>query len=172
MVSQITSLIIRNLQTIRHQKANVICHIITPIACLFFIYIIKAIVETEIMKTRFSLKLDVPIIFNVPLYSKFKYSNLTAKTESCEEWYLYDFEKDANNTETREFFKKLLDSNNTIRFFCDDNQENFNQSPFFREPYEVQENANESSLDIYLYDKTLELTYIEIEKLFNQSSLA
>ena len=90
MVNQVSSLLIRHFQTVYHQKANIACNIITPIMCLFFIWIVKAIVQEEITKTRFSVKLDIPIIFNVPIYNKLKYSNLTAKTTSCEEWYLYD----------------------------------------------------------------------------------
>lgn len=172
MVTQISSLIIRNLQTIRHQKAMVICHIITPIVCLLFIYIIKNIVESEIMKTRFSLKLDVPIIFNVPLYSKFKYSNLTAKTDTCEEWYLYDFEKEANDSETRELFGKLLDTNNILQFYCDDNNKSTNSSPFFIDICKITNCSDGGSIDMYLYNKTLELNYIELEKLYDPKSLS
>ena len=93
MVNQVSSLLIRHFQTIYHQKANIICNIITPIMCLFFIWIVKAIVQEEITKTRFSVKLDIPIVFNVPFYSKLKYSNLTAKTTTCQEWYLYELKK-------------------------------------------------------------------------------
>ena len=107
MVSQISALLKRNFQTIRHQKLNFFCNIITPIACLFFIWIIKAIVQVAIAKTEFSVKLDIPVIFNVPLYSKLKYLNLTAKTTTCEEWYLYDFENRTDNI-TRNYFKIFL----------------------------------------------------------------
>ena len=60
MVSQVATLLLRNIQTIRHQKLNLFCNIISPIACLFFIWVVKTIVKEEITKTRFSIKLDIP----------------------------------------------------------------------------------------------------------------
>ena len=107
MANQVLTLLLRNIHTIRHQKLNLFCNVITPVACLFFIWVVKAIVEEEITKTRFSIKLDIPIIFNVPLYSKLKYLNLTAKTTICEEWYLYEYEN-KSDINAKKFFKEII----------------------------------------------------------------
>ena len=170
MVNQVSTLLKRNFQTIRHQKLNFFCNIITPIACLFFIWVVKAIVQEAITKTRFSIKLDIPIIFNVPLYGKLKYLNLTAKTTICEEWYLYDFENRTDNI-TRKYFEDMINSEYTLKSFCDDNPPQFNYSPYFRTPEEVQILDNETDINSYLYDRAFELNYIELEILFNETSM-
>ena len=169
MVSQISALLKRNFQTIRHQKLNFFCNIISPIACLFFIWIIKAIVQVAIAKTEFSVKLDIPVIFNVPLYSKLKYLNLTAKTTTCEEWYLYDFENRTDNI-TRNYFEDIINSENILKFFCDDNPPQFNNSPYFLTHEEVQILDNETDINSYLYDRSFELNFIELEELLNETS--
>ena len=170
MANQVLTLLLRNIHTIRHQKLNLFCNIITPIACLFFIWVVKAIVEEEITKTRFSIKLDIPIIFNVPLYSKLKYLNLTAKTTICEEWYLYDYEN-KSDINAKKFFKEMIESNNTIKSFCDDNPANHTLSPYFLRPKDVQILENETDINSYLYDRAFELNYIDLETLFNETSL-
>ena len=170
MANQVLTLLIRNFQTIRHQKVNMVCNIITPIACLFLIWVIKAIVKEEITKTGYSLKLSIPIVFNVPFYGKFKYSNLTAKTTTCEEWYLYDFENKTDNS-TRDEFEKMLNSSINLKSFCDDNPKNFNFSPFFQTAEEVFQLNNETDIDTYLYDRALELNYIDYETLLNETNL-
>lgn len=50
-----------------------------------FIMIIKIIVESQINKTGYGLKVQMPILFNIPVYSKFKYANEVLKISSCEE---------------------------------------------------------------------------------------
>ena len=170
MANQVLTLLLRNIHTIRHQKLNLFCNIITPIACLFFIWVVKAIVEEEITKTRFSIKLDIPIIFNVPLYSKLKYLNLTAKTTICEEWYLYEYEN-KSDINTKKFFEEMIESNNTIKSFCDDNPVNHTVSPYFLRPKDVQILENETDINSYLYDRAFELNYIDLETLFNETSL-
>ena len=170
MANQVLTLLLRNIHTIRHQKLNLFCNIITPIACLFFIWVVKAIVEEEITKTRFSIKLDIPIIFNVPLYSKLKYLNLTAKTTICEEWYLYEYEN-KSDINVQQFFEEMIESNNTIKSFCDDNPENHTLSPYFLRPKDVQILENETDINSYLYDRAFELNYIDLETLFNETSL-
>ena len=170
MANQVLTILIRNLQTVRHQKLNLFCNIVTPIACLFFIWVVKAIVQDEITKTRFSIKLDIPIIFNVPLYSKLKYLNLTAKTTICEEWYLYEYEN-KNDTDAKKFFEDMINSNDTIKTFCEDNPENHTISPYFLRPKDVQKLANETDINSYLYDRAFELNYIDLETLFNETSL-
>ena len=170
MANQVITILIKNLQTVRHQKLNLFCNIISPIACLFFIWVVKTIVKEEITKTRFSVKLDVPIIFNVPLYTKFKYLNLTAKTTICEEWYLYDFDNRTNLTQ-RAIFENMIKSNDTIKSFCDDNPKEYNISPYFLEPKDVQILQNETDINSYLYDRAFELNYIDLDTLFNETSL-
>ena len=170
MVNQVSSLLIRHFQTIYHQKANIICNIITPIMCLFFIWIVKAIVQEEITKTRFSVKLDIPIVFNVPFYSKLKYSNLTAKTTTCQEWYLYDFEN-KSDINSKKFFNEMINSKNTLKTFCDNNPPQFNFSPYFQTTEEVQILDNETDINSYLYDRSFELNYIDIESLFTEVPL-
>ena len=170
MANQIITILIRNLQTIRHQKLNIFFNIISPIACLFFIWVVKSNIENEIKKTRFSVKLDIPIIFNVPLYSKLKYLNLTAKTIICEEWYLYDFENRTNISQ-KQFFEEMINSNNFIKYFCEDNPENHTISPYFLTPEDVKILENETDINSYLYDRTLELNYLDFKKLLNETSL-
>ena len=170
MANQVITILIKNLQTVRHQKLNLFCNIISPIACLFFIWVVKTIVKEEITKTRFSVKLDVPIIFNVPLYTKFKYLNLTAKTTICEEWYLYDFDNRTNLTQ-RAIFENMINSNDSIKSFCDDNPKEYNISPYFLEPKDVQILENETDINSYLYDRAFELNYIDLDTLFNETSL-
>jgi hypothetical protein len=53
--------------------------------CLIFIMIIKIIVESQINKTGYGLKVQMPLLFNIPIYSKFKYANEVLKITSCEE---------------------------------------------------------------------------------------
>ena len=161
MVNQVSSLLIRHFQTVYHQKANIACNIITPIMCLFFIWIVKAIVQEEITKTRFSVKLDIPIIFNVPIYNKLKYSNLTAKTTSCEEWYLYDFEN-KSDTNSKILFEEMINSSETLKSLCDNNPPQFNFSPYFQTIEDVKILDNESDINSYLYDRAFELNYILI----------
>ena len=117
--------------------------------CLLFIWIVKAIVEGAITKTRFSLKLDIPIIFNVPFYSKLKYSNLTAKTTTCEEWYLYDF-KNRTDENTKIFFDEMMNSSVNLKTFCDNNPPQFNFSPYFQTTQDVQILDNETDINSYL----------------------
>ena len=171
MVNQVSTILLRNLQTLYHQKSNIICSIITPIMCLFFIWVVKAIVQEEITKTRFSVKLDIPIIFNVPFYSKMKYSNLTAKTTSCEEWYLYDFEN-KSDTDAQKFFDEMVNSSSTLKSFCDNNPSPFNYSPYFQTTKDVQILENETDINSYLYDRAFELNYIDMESLYTEVPLS
>jgi len=47
--------------------------------------IIKILVESQIVKTGYGLKVQMPILFNIPIYSKLKYLNEVLKITSCEE---------------------------------------------------------------------------------------
>ena len=170
MVSQVSSILLRNFQTLYHQKLNLLCNIITPIMCLFGIWLVKVIVQGEITKYSFSVKLDIPILFNVPFYSKLKYSNLTAKTTSCEEWYLYDFDNKSDTT-AQIFFDEMMNSTNTLKYSCDNNPPQFNFSPYFQTPQNVQILENETDINTYLYDRAFELNYIDVEKLLREENL-
>ena len=170
MVSQVSSILLRNFQTLYHQKLNLLCNIITPIMCLFGIWLVKVIVQGEITKYSFSVKLDIPIIFNVPFYSKLKYSNLTAKTTSCEEWYLYDFDNKSDTT-AQIFFDEMMNSTSTLKYSCDNNPPQFNFSPYFQTPQNVQILENETDINTYLYDRAFELNYIDVEKLLREENL-
>ena len=170
MVSQVATLLLRNIQTIRHQKLNLFCNIISPIACLFFIWVVKTIVKEEITKTRFSIKLDIPIIFNIPLYPKLKYVDLTAKISICEEWYLYDFDNRTNIAQ-KNFFLDMIESNNTIKSYCEDNPKFHKISPYFLTPQQVQMLENETNINTYIYDRAFELNYLDLDTLFNETSL-
>ena len=170
MVNQVSTILLRNLQSLYHQKSNIICSIMTPIMCLFFIWVVKEIVQEEITKTRFSVKLDIPIIFNVPFYSKMKYSNLTAKTTSCEEWYLYDFENRTDN-KTKIFFEEMINSSDTLKSACDNNPPPFNLSPYFQTIEEVKVLENETDINSYLYNRAFELNYIDLESLYTEVPL-
>ena len=170
MVNQVSTILLRNLQSLYHQKSNIICSIMTPIMCLFFIWVVKEIVQEEITKTRFSVKLDIPIIFNVPFYSKMKYSNLTAKTTSCEEWYLYDFENRTDNN-TKIFFEEMINSSDTLKSACDNNPPPFNLSPYFQTIEEVKVLENETDINSYLYNRAFELNYIDLESLYTEVPL-
>jgi hypothetical protein len=56
--------------------------------CLGFIALIKLIVETQIKTTGINLRVDLPILFNIPIYSKFQYVEKTLKISNCEEVFL------------------------------------------------------------------------------------
>lgn len=68
-----------------------------------FIALIKLIIESTISKTSIGIKNKMPFLFNVPIYSKFKYTNDLIKISNCEEWYLFDFAENTTNKD-REFF--------------------------------------------------------------------
>ena len=41
--------------------------------------------ESQIKKTGLNLKVSMPILFNIPVYSKFQYTNEIIKMTTCEE---------------------------------------------------------------------------------------
>lgn len=93
-----------------------------------FIALIKLIIESQISKTSIGIKNKMPFLFNVPIYSKFKYTKDLIKISNCEEWYMYDF-VNRNDTETVEFFGQndgkgnssgmLKTEVNLIQSYCD-----------------------------------------------------
>lgn len=101
--SQFKGLVIKNIQLISRQKGSIICQIITPILCLGFIALIKLIVEENLSKTGLTLKIQQPILFNIPIYQKLQYSNQPVRITNCDEWYLYDYDKDTPE-EDKQFF--------------------------------------------------------------------
>ena len=81
----------------------------------------------------------MPFLFNVPIYSKLKFTKDIIKIDNCEEWYLYDFGKNATDQD-REFFGFnegkgkssgiLTADNNIIQSYCDKINKS---SPYFLE---------------------------------------
>jgi hypothetical protein len=43
------------------------------------------IVESQISKTPYGVKVQMPILFNVPIYSKLMYANEAINIQTCEE---------------------------------------------------------------------------------------
>ena len=43
------------------------------------------IVESQISKTPYGIKVQMPILFNVPIYSKLMYTNELINVKTCEE---------------------------------------------------------------------------------------
>ena len=171
MPIQITTLLQKNFNQLKHQKCNTICNIINPIIWLFVLYLGRQLAEILVIKTLPVLKTDVPVLYNIPLYSKLKYSNISAKTTNCEEWYLYDFEKEVNNTETRSFFQALISSKNMLYSYCDDNPPQFHFSPYFRTPYEARIKTDETDINKYLYNRAVDLNHIAIQTLNEEKAL-
>lgn len=62
-----------------------ILKIITPILCLGFIALIKLIIESQMGKIGLGLQIQVPLIFNLPIYNKLIYTNQSFKVNSCNE---------------------------------------------------------------------------------------
>jgi hypothetical protein len=89
MSSQFNGLLIKNIQLMGRQKGSLICQIITPLLCLGFIALIKLIVESQIGKTGITLKVQMPILFNIPIFPKFQYANEMIKVSTCEEVLFY-----------------------------------------------------------------------------------
>ena len=171
MPTQISTLLQKNFNQLKNQKCITICNIINPLIWLFVLSFLRQIAEIVVIHSLPILKTDVPLLFNIPLYSKLKYSNISSKTTNCEEWYLYDFEKEANNSKTKQFFQKLISDKNMLRAFCDDNPAQFNTSPYFRTPNEAQFNAQETDINKYLYNRAVDLNHIPIKLLDEEKAL-
>ena len=163
MPTQISTLLQKNFKQLKNRKCITICNIINPLIWLFVLSSLREIAEIIVIHSLPILKTDVPLLFNIPLYSKLKYSNISSKTTNCEEWYLYDFEKEANNSEAKEFFQRLISRKNMITSFCDDNPSQFNSSPYFRTPNEAKLNDNETDINKYLYNRGVDLNHIPIK---------
>ena len=170
MSLQISALLQKNFNQLKNHKCNTFCNIINPIIWLFVIFFARQLAEIIVIQSLPVLKTDVPVIYNIPLYSKLKYSNLSAKTTNCEEWYLYDFSEKANN-ETKAFFQNLISPKNMISSYCDDNPPQFNFSPYFRTPLEARHYPNEKSINEYLYNRGVELNHISIQILNEEKIL-
>ena len=171
MPTQISTLLQKNFKQLKNQKCITICNIINPLIWLFVLSILREIAEIIVINSLPILKTDVPLIFNIPLYSKLKYSNISSKTTNCEEWYLYDFEEEVNNSETRQFFQKLISQKNMLRTFCNDNPAQFNSSPYFRTPFEAKIYDNETNINTYLYNRAVDLNHIPIKILNEEKAL-
>ena len=171
MPTQIGALLQKNFNQLKNQKCNTICNIINPLIWIFILFFGKQLAEIIVIQSLPILKTDVPVLFNIPLYSKLKYSNISAKTTNCEEWYLYDFEKEANNTKTKLLFQELISQKNMISTFCDDNPPQFNSSPYFRTPREAKHNNDEIDINKFLYNRAVDLNHIPIKTLNKEKPL-
>ena len=170
MVHQLSTLLKKNAIQLKHHYCNSICNIINPLVWLFVIYLAKQMAEVIIIQSLPILKTDVPVIYNIPLYAKLKYSNISAKTTNCEEWYLYDFDENLNDS-SRDFFEELIGSKNMLRSFCNDNPQQFNTSPYFRTPQEAKINDTEKTINDYLYNRGVDLNRIDIKEISKEKVL-
>ena len=167
--NQLKAIIHKNYHSFLRQKGTIFCQIITPLLCLLFIYLIKIIVEEQLSKSSFGIQLNIPILFNIPLYTKLQYSDLIIKFPSCDEWYLYDFTNNSIIFENKKYFLNLINSNdNILKYYCEQNKK---INPRFNNIKNIiNENNNNISINKYLYnilDKMNEYSYEELT--FNQS---
>ena len=147
-------------------------NLIIPSIIILILFFARKLAEILVIQSLPVLKTDIPVLYNIPLYAKLKYSNLSAKTTNCEEWYLYDFEKEVNDTKTRNMFKEIISDKHMGYYYCDDNPPQFKLSPYFRTPIEAQKNENETNINEYLSERGYELNHIDINKFNNESSLS
>lgn len=103
MSSQFNGLLIKNFNLLTKQTGTMICQVLTPIFCLGFVYLIQVLIQENIGKSSYGIKNDFPMFFNLPIYDKLAFTKLPIETTTCEEWYLYDFDKDTPE-EDKEFF--------------------------------------------------------------------
>ena len=71
----------------------------------------------------------MPFLFNVPIYSKFKYTKDLIKISNCEEWYMYEFAENSTDKNSTDFFGNndgkgnssgiLTAEKNLIQTYCD-----------------------------------------------------
>jgi len=171
-MSQISSLLEKNFNQFCNKKCTMILNLIIPSIIILILFFARKLAEILVIQSLPVLKTDIPVLYNIPLYAKLKYSNLSAKTTNCEEWYLYDFEKEVNDTKTRNMFKEIISNKHMGNYYCDDNQPQFNLSPYFRTPIEAQKNENETNINEYLYERGYELNHIDINIFEDESSLS
>lgn len=103
--SQLKALLIKNFNLIAKQKATLVCQIITPVICLAFVFLIQYIIEDNIGKTSFGMKMDFPYLFNLPILKNLDDASgpIPLKIDNCDEWYLFDFDDDTPE-EDKQFF--------------------------------------------------------------------
>ena len=171
-MSQISSLLEKNFNQFCNKKFIMILNLVIPSIIILILFFARKLAEILVIQSLPILKTDIPVLYNIPLYAKLKYSNLSAKTRNCEEWYLYDFEKEVNDTKTRNIFKDIISNKHMGYYYCDDNPPQFNLSPYFRTPIEAQKNQNETNINEYLYERSYELNHIDINTLEDESSLS
>ena len=171
-MSQISSLLDKNFNQFCNKKCTMTLNLIIPSIIILILFFARKLAEILVIQSLPILKTDIPVLYNIPLYAKLKYSNLSAKTRNCEEWYLYDFENGVNDTKTRNMFKEIISNKHMGSYYCDDNPPQFNLSPYFRTPFEAQKNMNETNINEYLYERGYELNHIDINTFEDESSLS
>ena len=162
------------------QKGTLTCQIITPILCLLFIYIVKLIVETQIKKTSFGLKLSIPYLFNIPIYSKLKYAEQIIRVDSCDEWYLYSFGPNAQDEASKNFFGvnngtigapssgMLTSQKNILQQSCPSVKK---MSPYFQELDKIG-NSSEKTINEFIYNRLEELNQLDYSELLNDTVIS
>lgn len=180
MANQLKPLLIKNIQLMSRQKGTLICQIITPLLCLLFIYIIKLIVEVQIKKSSFGLKLSIPYLFNIPIYSKLKYAEQIIHVESCDEWYLYSFGPNAQDEASKNFFGAnngtigapssgmLTSQKNILQKSCPSVQK---MSPYFQDLDKIG-NPSEKSINEFIYNRLDELNKLDYSELINDTVIS
>ena len=162
MANQLKCLLIKNIQLMSRQRGTMTCQVITPLLCLLFIYMVKLIVETQIKKTPYGLKLSIPYLFNIPIYSKLKYAEQIIRVNSCDEWYLYNFGPNAQDEESRAFFGKndgsessgmLSSQRGVLQQSCPTVKK---MSPYFQNLEDIKQNK-ENTTNEFLYNRLDEL---------------
>ena len=174
MANQFKCLLIKNIQLMSRQKGTMTCQVITPLLCLLFIYMVKLIVETQIKKTPYGLKLSIPYLFNIPIYSKLKYAEQIIRVNSCDEWYLYNFGPNAQDEESRAFFGKndgressgmLSSQRGVLQQSCPTVKK---MSPYFQNLEDIKQNK-ENTTNEFLYNRLDELNKLDYNELKNDS---
>lgn len=98
---QLKALLIKNFNLLKKQKGSLFCQFFTPIICLSLLYLIQYLITNLVSTSKFSKKLDVPILLNFP------YSDLLSKSAnqdfSCDQMYLFSFEQSTSQYD-KDFF--------------------------------------------------------------------
>lgn len=101
--AQLKGLLIKNFHLFKKQKGTIICQILTPILCLFFVWLIQYIITRFVSSNVIPIGIKFPFIFNLPVYQRTKEADLIVRTTNCDEWYLFEFGEEIPDKD-KEFF--------------------------------------------------------------------
>ena len=105
MSNQLRALLIKNFTLLTKQKGTLVCQIMTPVFCLGFMFLIQYLITQNIDSIA---KSNNKINFLFPLNFPFFKEKVNHNKEipiffgECDEWYLYDFDK--NTPESDKLF--------------------------------------------------------------------